>query len=215
MRAGTVLAAAGLVAAGAAGVAPAATASGDRYLARKIAEPAARGVTATGPLAGWRATPSARLVVRQDWPADGSTAAALRLQTAANPSCRYTLRVTVGHHIAPAADASGVVAAALPVASAYILDAGTHAGAAWRVVRRPGLGNGRIHVDARWTTVLSRRADLVPSGQRLWADIRVAATSRSGDECHAGTWRALGPSIGDILATARTTLRFHRPAAAR
>jgi hypothetical protein len=77
-------------------------------------------------------------------------------------------------------------------------------------VRRPGIG-GRVRVDGLWAGVLTRRADIAPSGQSAWTEIHVAAVSRPGSECHAGTWReALGPTIGDSLAVARTRLRFTR-----
>ena len=59
--------------------------------------------------------------------------------------------------------------------------------------------------------MLTRRDDVAPAGQVAWTELRVTAASRSGDECHAGTWReALGPVIGDSLAVARATLRFTR-----
>jgi hypothetical protein len=78
-------------------------------------------------------------------------------------------------------------------------------------VRRPGIG-GRVRLDALWSGVLTRRADIAPAGQAAWTEIRVTALSRAGDECHAGTWRqALGPAIGDSLATARASLRFGKP----
>jgi len=41
--------------------------------------------------------------------------------------------------------------------------------------------------------------------------LAVTAASRTGDECHCGTWRERrGPQIGDALATARTSLHFVR-----
>ena len=70
---------------------------------------------------------------------------------------------------------------------------------------------GQVRVDALWNGVLTRRDDIVPSGQVAWSEIRVTATSRKGDECHSGTYRkALGPTLGDSLAVARATLRFTR-----
>lgn len=75
-------------------------------------------------------------------------------------------------------------------------------------MRRPGVG-GRVRLDALWAGVLTKRLDIAPAGQVAWTAIRVAAVSRAGDECHSGTWRqALGPTIGDSLAVARTSLHF-------
>ena len=111
--------------------------------------------------------------------------------------------------LAPAADAADRVAARLPAAGPrYVLDGGERGNRAFRVIRRKSSG-GQVRVDALWTGVLTRRADVAPAGQAAWTEIRVRAASRSGDECHAGTWReALGPAIGDSLAVARTALHF-------
>ena len=66
-----------------------------------------------------------------------------------------------------------------------------------------------MRLDALWAGVLTERTDIAPAGQVAWTEIRVTAVSRAGDECHSGTWRqALGPTIGDSLAVARTSLRF-------
>jgi hypothetical protein len=69
-----------------------------------------------------------------------------------------------------------------------------------------------VRIEALWARILTRRDDIVPAGQVAWTEIRVAAASRPGDECHSGTWRVvMGPAISDALATARASLRFVRP----
>jgi hypothetical protein len=79
-------------------------------------------------------------------------------------------------------------------------------------VRQPGIG-GRVRLEALWAGVLTKRSDIAPAGQAAWTEIRVIAMSGAGDECHSGTWRqALGPTIGDSLAVARTSLHFTKSA---
>jgi hypothetical protein len=116
---------------------------------------------------------------------------------------------TVKSVLAPSQEASSYVTTGLPSPSArHLLDSGVHGSRAFRVVRQAGTG-GRVHLDALWAGLLTKRTDIAPAGQVAWTEIRVTAVSRAGDECHSGTWRqALGPSIGDSLAVARTSLHF-------
>jgi hypothetical protein len=191
----------------------AAAAQQGAFVTRTLAEPAAPGLTVTGPLSDLRATARARVVVPMGWRARPAPAGQLRFATTQNGSCRYGVAYTVHSLLAPASsDAPSRVAAELPAASVrHLIDVGVHNGSAFRVVRRPGIG-GRVRLDALWSGVLTRRADIAPAGQAAWTEIRVTALSRAGDECHAGTWRqALGPAIGDSLATARASLRFGKP----
>jgi len=104
-----------------------------------------------------------------------------------------------------------VAAAGLPAPGPrYLLDSGVRGGRAFRVVR--ARTSGGVRVDAVSTGILTRRADIAPSGQVAWGEIRVTATSSPGDECHSGTYReALGPQIGDALATAKARLKFVAP----
>jgi hypothetical protein len=199
----------GLVAAAPAGAA----APRDTFVARTIVEPASPGLAVTGPLSEFRATSKARVVVPSTWRSLSAPAGRLRLQSANNPSCRYTVTYTVTSAVAPSQDAAAYVASKLPLPGApYLLDSGVRGSRAFRVVRQPSAG-GRVRVDALWATVLTRRSDVAPIGQVVWTEIRVSALSRPGDECHSGTWRqALGPAIGDSLAVARTTLKFTKPA---
>ena len=187
---------------------PAGAQSG-RFATRTVAEPANPGLAVTGPLRELVATSRARVVFPLAWQRRDAPAGRLRFQTQNNPNCRYNLGYTVTSVLAPAADAADRVAARLPAEGPrYVLDSGERGNRAFRVVRRKSSG-GQVRVDALWTGVLTRRADVAPAGQVAWTEIRVTAASRSGDECHAGTWReALGPAVGDSLAVARTNLHF-------
>lgn len=85
--------------------------------------------------------------------------------------------------------------------SPYVLDQGTrNSSAAWRVTRLKSSNprDQRIRLQAM-------RADhrVLGGGARAWQETVASAASRSGDECHAGTYRnTLGPQIADALATA-------------
>lgn len=182
------------------------------FKTRTITQPASAGLAATGPLSDLVAVSRARVVVPADWRTRSAQAGRLRFSVQQNPSCGYDLTYSVKSVLAPRQDAAGYVAAGLPAPGArYLLDSGTRDGRAFRVVRQKTSG-GQIRVDALWAGVLTRRADVAPSGQAAWTEIRVSARSRKGSECHAGTWReSLGPAVGDTLAVARTTLRFVKP----
>jgi hypothetical protein len=189
--------------------APAAAAQRGVFETRTFAEPAKPGLAVTGALSGFRVTSVGRVVVPTSWRSLAAPAGRLRFQTVNNTSCRYTVTYTVRSVLAPSQDASSYVTAGLPSPSArHLLDTGVHGNRAFRVVRQPGIG-GRVRLDALWAGVLTKRTDIAPAGQVAWTEIRVTAVSRTGDECHSGTWRqALGPSIGDSLAVARTRLHF-------
>jgi hypothetical protein len=183
------------------------------FVTRTFTEPAKPGLGVTGALSGYRVTPTGRVVVPSSWRTLAAPAGQLRFQSVNNSSCRYTVTYDVTSVLAPSQDASGYVAAHLPSASArHLLDSGVRGNRAYRVVRQPGIG-GRVRLDALWAGVLTKRTDIAPAGQVAWSEIRVTALSRPRDECHSGTWRqALGPTIGDSLAVARTSLRFTKPA---
>lgn len=208
MRRTTVLLSTGLAALAAA--VPAIAAS-DHYVARTVAQPASTGLAVTGALSGYRAVASARVVTLTTWRTRSAPAGRLRFAVTSNPSCHYDVTFRVASQLSDDKDAVARVTAALPAAGArYVLDGGQRGSTAFRVVRQKTTG-ARVRVDARWTGVLTRRAD-VTGGRTDWADIVVSAVSRSGDECHSGTWRqVLGPRIGDALATAKATLRIVKP----
>lgn len=155
-------------------------------------------------------TASVRVVVPASWRVVSGPSGSLRVQLGTR-SCRYTTTYTATAVAAPDGDVAARVAGALPAASSrHLLDDGRHGTRAWRVVRHP-TADRRTRVEAVWSTVLTRRSDVAPPGQVVWADVRTVAASRPGDECHAGTWReALGPSVGDSLAVARARPRFTR-----
>lgn len=183
------------------------------FEARTFAEPAKPGLAVTGALSGARATSVGRVVVPTSWRRLAAPAGTLRFRSVNNQSCRYTVTYTVKSVLAPSQDASSYVTARLPSPSArHLLDSGARGNRAFRVVRHPGIG-GRVRLEALWAGVLTKRADIAPAGQAAWTEIRVTAVSGAGDECHSGTWRqALGPTIADSLAVARTSLHFTRPA---
>jgi len=197
-----------LVAAGA-GIAQAAD---DRYVRHSVVEAAKPGLEVTGPLKQFRAVSSARMIVPAQWRVQSAKAGRRRYLSVQNTACRFRITVTAKSRLAARGEALAYVGAALPAASSrLVLDSGVRGGAAFRVVRRPATSG--VRVDALFATVLTRRTDIAPAGQVAWAEVRVVATSSPGDECHSGTYReALGPQIGDALATARARLKFVKPA---
>jgi hypothetical protein len=192
-------------------VSAAGAATTSRYTARTLNQPASSGLKVSGPLSAFRATSSARVVVPAGWTPTGGAAGQARFRVRQNGSCSYDLTYTATTALGATGDAAARVAAALPAPGAhYLLDSGARGNRAFRVIRRK-TADGRIRLQALWAGVLTKRADIAPAGQAAWTQVRVTATSRKGDECHAGTYRdALGPNIGDSLAVARTKLRFVR-----
>jgi hypothetical protein len=192
------------------GVAQAAT---GRYLVHSFSEPASAGGAVTGPLGDdFVVVARARVVVSTGWQRLSAKPGRLRFLARRTASCGYTATFSVAKRLAAPADPAQVAAAALPAASsAYLLDSGVHGSRAFRVVRQRTTAG--VRVDGLSTGIISRRSDLTSDGRVLWGDIHVVATSRPGDECHSGTYRqALGPQIGDVLATAKATFGFVRPA---
>lgn len=180
------------------------------YVTRSVNEPADPGLEVQPPLDEFRAVSRARVVVLKEWRSQRASAGRLAFLTPGT-SCRYRVTFSVRTRIAPPGDPVAYVTAALPSPGpAYLLDAGQRTGTAFRTVRRRNSGE-IVRIDALWAQVLTRRRDIVPAGQVAWTEIRVAAASRPGDECHSGTWReVMGPRISDALATARASLRFVR-----
>lgn len=190
--------------------APAGAQSG-AFSTRSLTEPAKQGLAVTGALSDLIATSTGRVIVPNSWRPRAAPAGGLRYVNTQNASCHFTVSYAVKSVLAPIQDAVGYVAAGLPSASSrHLLDSGVRGNRAFRVIRRPGIG-GQVRVDALWAGVLTKRTDIAPAGQAAWSEIHVSAVSRKGDECHSGTTReALGPTIGDSLAVARTKLRFTR-----
>ena len=190
-----------------------AQAADDRYVRHSIVEAANPGLTVSGSLGReFRAVNSARVIVPVQWRVQRATAGQRKYLHVQNPACRFRIAFTASSRLAPAGEALAYVNARLPAAGArYVLDSGVRSGSAFRVVRKQT--TGALRVEALFATVLTRRDDVAPAGQVAWAEVRVVATSSPGDECHSGTYReALGPQIGDALATARARLKFVRPA---
>jgi hypothetical protein len=190
-----------------------AVAASTQFDARTFTEPARPGLAVSGALSGNVVTASARVLVPAKWQRRSGGAGRLRFMVAQNPGCHYAVTYRVTSALGAEQSAADRVAAALPAPGPrYLLDSGARGSAAFRVVRLKSVA-GRVRVDALWAGVLTRRADIAPAGQVAWAQVRVTARSRAGDECHSGTWRqALGPAIGDSLAVARAKLHFTRAA---
>lgn len=187
-----------------------AAASSD-YVARSFTQPARSGLAVTGPLAAMRAVARVRVVVPARWRKLKAPAGQLRLITPGT-SCRYRVTFSVASALAPPGDVAARVDAQLPSPGANrVLDEGERRGSAFRVTR-PASDDGTVRLRGLRSAVLTRRADIAPAGQVAWGDVSVSAASRTGDECHSGTYReVLGPQLGDALATARMYLRFARP----
>jgi hypothetical protein len=194
-----------------AAAAPAATAATGDYVARSFDQPASRGLEVRPPLDEFRAVARARVTVPRDWRRLDAPAGRLRFLTP-GAGCKYRVTFTVTARVGERREAAEEVASRLtPRSARYLLDEGRRLGSAFRTVRRPSSG-GIVRVDGLRSAILTRRADVVAAPQVVWADLGVAAASRTGDECHSGTWRErVGPQISDALATARTSLRFVRP----
>jgi hypothetical protein len=181
------------------------------YIARSFTEAADPGLTVQPPLDEFRAVARARVVVPADWRRVATAAGRLSFLTPGGP-CRYRVTFTVHSEAGASGTPSDRVAVALvPAGPRYLLDEGTRAAGAFRTVRLPSAG-AVVRLRAQRSAVLTRRTDIAPAGSVIWTDLRGAATSRTGDECHSGTWRErVGPQVSDALATARTSLHFVRP----
>jgi hypothetical protein len=117
-------------------------------------------------------------------------------------NCRYSVTFTT--RLAEDTDEAPLehVTAELPAPSTrYVLDQGTRtSSAAWGVTRLGRTSTRDQRVQLRAIRV-DRRS--LGGGVKAWQETVVSAVSRAQDECHAGTYRnALGPQIGDALATA-------------
>jgi hypothetical protein len=179
-----------------------------RYVARSFTEPANPGLAVNPPLERFRAVSRGRVVVPAEWRRQKANPGQLRFLTPGG-HCRYNLTFTIRTQLSPPRDAADYVADALPSpGQGRLLDQGQRGSKAFRVIHAVGTAS-TVRLDALWAGVLTKRADIAPTGQVAWSEIRVTAASRRGDECHSGTWRdRLGPQLGDALATARTRLRF-------
>jgi hypothetical protein len=198
-----------LGAAGVVALAVPAGAAATTYTSVALIEPANPGLAVSGTLSDYVVASSARVVVPASWRRESAPKGQLRFLTVNNPSCRYDVTYRATSVLAPVQDAGDHVAAGLPSPGPrYLLDSGERGNRAFRVIRKQATG-ARVQLDALWAGVLTKRSDIAPSGQAAWTEIRVAAVSRTGSECHSGTWRqVLGPAIGDSLAVTRTSLRF-------
>lgn len=190
--------------------APAAQAAKGDYRVISFNERPAPGLTVSEPLAEFVAVSSARVAVPWEWRRLSAPSGRLRFITPGT-NCRYVVTFSVRSRLGEPRDAEAYAEDNLPARGAnYVLDSGRRGSTAFRVVREP-TASARVTVRGIRAAVLTRRKDIVPAAQAAWSEIRVGATSRRGDECHAGTYRErVGPQLGDSLAIARTSLRFVR-----
>jgi hypothetical protein len=179
-----------------------------RYVALSFTEQATPGLAVSPPLEKFRVVSRARVVVPAEWRHLRARSGQLRFLTP-GARCRYRVTLTVRSLLEQPRDAADYVADALPSpAQGPLLDQGQRGSSAFRVIHARGSAS-EVRLDAIWAGVLTKRTDIAPPGQIAWSEIRVAAASRPGDECHSGTYRdRLGPQLGDALATARTRLHF-------
>lgn len=153
-----------------------------------------------------RAGASLSLFVPGSWTKLRQSSPRVRSFRSGRAGCRYSISLTTSRQDDVAETAAERVARLRPADRRMVLDEGVRGTAGWRVIR-VRREDGRVRIEA----LHSVRRSLGASG-RAWQDTTVTATSRAGDECHTGTYRdALGPQIGDSLATARGRVyRFER-----
>jgi hypothetical protein len=179
------------------------------YVVKTLTDPIAHSLPVTGPLSDFRVGSEARVVVPTSWRALKAPAGTLRFAVRSNGSCGYTVTLSVDTRLAPRQAATDYLDGVLPIPTPLrLIDSGTRGSSAFRLVRPTGL-NERIRLTGLWATILTRRDDIAPQGTVAWTELHATAISGPHDECHLGTWKAaLGPQIGDVLATARTDLNF-------
>lgn len=181
------------------------------YRARTFSESTSPGLAVAAPLQAFHAVARVRVVTPAEWRFLGPKDGTLRFLTPRVRACRYRIVFTARSVVAPRQDPAARAAAELPSPEARrLLESGTRDASAFRVVHEIGTAE-RVRLKALRVAVLTARPDIAAGGQVAWTDVTVTATSGTGDECHAGSWRSrVGPQIGDALATARTDLRFVR-----
>lgn len=152
----------------------------------------------------------ARVVLPTSWTRLSAPAGTLRFREG-HRGCFFTVTLSLRVRVAAAGAPADHVTADLAVpAPAYLLDGGQRPPGAWRVTRDVTSGQ-RVTLRGEYARVAYADAGLIPDGQSAWAEIVAAASSRTGDVCHSGTYRdTLGPALGDAFATARTTAYVRR-----
>jgi hypothetical protein len=170
---------------------------------------ALRSTTAVRDLPGTTTFTTARVILPRSWKALRASPGTLRFREG-NGRCSFTVALALRARVAAAGSADAHVAADLPVRVArLVLDSGTRQPGAWRVTREPT--PGRIVLHGEYARLAHADAGLIAAGQAAWGELVASASSRPGDECHSGTYRAtLGPALGDAFATARMTAYARR-----
>jgi hypothetical protein len=150
------------------------------------------------PQAGYRSGASATFYTPGNWTTlarrDDRHVSFRVFHTACSYSVTFTVRQAVYTDETPAEHA----AALAPASGIRLVDYGSRGtSGAWRV-SHPASQDGRVHLVAARVDRQSLGA-----GARAWRETLASAVSRTGSECHAGTYReSLGPQIGNALATA-------------
>jgi hypothetical protein len=185
-------------------------ATGSTYTVDSLTEPANPGLAVGAPLSEFHVVSKARIVVPVTWKRLPSPAGSLDFRSSDSPGCTYSISFSVRSQLVATQSTAAFVAGALPSADPRrLLDSGERGSSAFRVVRPVGTAGGIVHLNGLWASVLSRRTDIAPKGQVAWTELSVSATSLPNQDCGSGTYRdVLGPALGDVLATARTTLHF-------
>jgi hypothetical protein len=185
-------------------------AAGSAYAVDSLTEPANPGLAVAAPLAEFHVVSKARIVVPGSWKRLPSPAGTLNFHTSDNPGCTYAISFSVRSQLVATQPTAAFVASALPSPDPRrLLDSGQRGSSAFRVVRPVSTTRGGVRLNGLWATVLTRRTDIAPKGQVAWTELSVSATSLPNQDCGSGTYRdALGPALGDVLATARTALHF-------
>jgi hypothetical protein len=146
------------------------------------------------------------VAVPASWSArrSGST---LRLRDRDFARCVFDITITAQAVQSSAGTPADQIAAQQDVDPRYIIDSGTRGRGAWRVVRQPGGGSKGITVigDLLVPFAVGQGSADAP---RTWVGLHAVASATAGSECHSGMYRqAVGPQIGDALASYRGTIR--------
>jgi hypothetical protein len=170
---------------------------------------ALRSTTAVQGLPGTTTFVTARVILPRSWKALRASPGTLRFREG-NSRCSFTVALALRIRVAAAGSAEDHVAADLPVSGVrLVLDSGTRQPGAWRVTRAPTAG--RLVLHGEYARVAHADAGLIPAGQAAWGELVASASSRPGDVCHSGTYRAaLGPALGDAFAAVRMTAYARR-----
>lgn len=134
------------------------------------------------------------------------TGSRIHLRDGDFPHCIFDTDVTSQAVQSNAGTPADAISAQQNVGSRYVIDSGTRGRGAWRVVRVPGGPSGGVTVVGDLLVPYAASPGSVAS--TTWVGLHAIAQARAGSECHSGMYRqAVGPQIGDALASYRGTIR--------